>query len=202
MKKVAIYALAAVFAVGCGTKQNNVPTEEMGVDKALEQAEQFVGKNITVIGTVGHVCGHGGGKLFLTNDDNTKRLKVEPSSNLQSFSPEMEGLVYKISGSLEEMRIDEEYLNNWEKELAEEAHEGEGHNQGQHAEKADMGEHTDAKSKIEAYRAQIASSGKGYVAIYTLKAIKLEKVEKTESEEAKVEEPKAEEKTPEAGQQN
>ncbi len=194
MKKLFVLAVAAIAVVACGPKsQKQENLEKFDVTKVFEQADQLIGKTITVEGTVVHICGHGGDKMFLSAEEGQTRLKVEPSGNLQSFSPEMEGSVALVTGVLEEMRIDEEYLKKWESELSAEG-DHEGHDHSASGKKADQGEHTSAMEKINKYREQLASSPKGYLSFYTLKATKVEMVEKSESEQAENESEESEQK--------
>jgi len=198
MKKVLfLMSLAAIF-VACGgnQKKENATSAELTVDQIMENAGEYVDKTVTAVGIIDHVCTHGGDKMFMINAEGTSRLKVVPSGDLQAFTPEMEGTTLAVSGTLEEMRITNEYLDNWEKEEKNkhdghgegehnhsgdgaEAHEG-GHHNTAHGEKADMGEHKAAASEIAAYREKIAASEKGYLSFYTLNATKIESVEGTE----------------------
>ena len=198
MKKVLfLMSLAAIF-VACGgnQKKENAALAELTVDQIMEKADEYVGKTVTAVGIIDHVCAHGGGKMFMVNAEGTSKLKIVPSGDLQAFTPEMEGTSLIVTGMLEEMRITKEYLDNWENEEKKEhdghgegehnhsgdsaqAHDG-GHHNTAHGEKADMGEHKAAASEIATYREKIAASEKGYLSFYTLNATKIENVEGAE----------------------
>jgi hypothetical protein len=189
MKKIMSLVAIAAIMFACGGPQKKTEVSEMDVHALMVNVDQYVGKTVTAMGVVDHVCGHGGGKMFMVCAESEHRLKVEPAGDLQSFSPEMEGSKYAATGLLEELRINEEYLANWEKEIAakDEAKE-EGHDHSAHGEKADMGEHVSAVEKIKTYREKIAATEKGYLSFYTLKATKVEKIESDETEADETEE--------------
>ena len=202
MKKILSLVAVAVFMFACGGPQQKTETEEfsaLSIKSVMENVDQYVGDTVTVKGTVGHVCRHGGDKMFLVCTESDQKLKVELSGDLTSFSPEMEGLTYAVTGVVEGIKIDEEYLVKWEQELASKEHEGdvEGHDDTPSGEKADMGEHKGSCEQIKTYREQIAASEGGFIMFYTLKAFKIEKVEAEAVEvdpAAKTEEPAVEEK--------
>lgn len=171
----------AVFMFACGGPQQKTETVEvdaLSISALMENVDQYVGDTVTVQGTVGHVCRHGGDKMFLVCTETDQKLKVELSGDLTSFTPEMEGLTYTVTGVLEGIKIDEEYLAKWEEELASQEHEGdaEGHDDTPSGEKADMGEHKGSCEQIKTYREQIAASEVGYIMFYALKAFKIEQV--------------------------
>ncbi len=184
MKKMLSMIASAAILFSCGGPQKKAEVEvpEMNVHALMVNVDQYVGKTVTAIGVVDHVCGHGGGKMFMVCENSDHRLKVEPAGDLQSFASDMEGGKFAATGILEEIRIDEQYLANWEKEITEkeavkEEAKEEGHDHSAHGEKADMGEHVSAAEKIKTYREQIAATEKGYLSFYTLKATKVEKLE-------------------------
>ena len=110
----------AVFMFACGGPQQKTETVEvdaLSISALMENVDQYVGDTVTVQGTVGHVCRHGGDKMFLVCTETDQKLKVELSGDLTSFTPEMEGLTYTVTGVLEGIKIDEEYLANGKKNL-------------------------------------------------------------------------------------
>ncbi len=184
MKKILSLVAITAFLFSCGTpqKKTNDEVNALTIKALMENIDQYVGQTVTVTGMVGHVCNHGGDKMFLVCKDTDLKLKVEPSGELKSFDPEMEGSICNATGIIEEFKIDEEYLAKWEKEIAEK--EGEEHEHSVEAEKVVDGEHKGDCEQIKNYREQLASSEKGYISLYTLKASKVEIVENTDTEEA------------------
>lgn len=187
MKKfISLLAILAVV-ISCGGPQNKTQTEAettvVGFKDLMEKVESYVGQTVTVTAVVEHVCSHGGGKMFLSCKQSDKKLKVEPSGDLQSFDKDMEGSKYEVTGVIEEMKIDEEYLAKMEQEMGEKEQEQSKQTETIEQEEGEKHSHCDDKqAKIVALREQIAASGKGYISFYTLKATKISKIETVEAE--------------------
>jgi len=194
---IAIVVLS-LFIVSCGNQTNKTGNQE--TDQPAEitmlaiadfdaEAGNYVGEVVQIEGTVDHVCKHGGKRMFVMDDDPEVRVKVVVNENMPSFEVELEGSDVVVSGIVDELRIDEDYLIEWEAELATAEEEGEhGEEEGEHGdegehsdegedhagqhsgqgEKADQGEHRDAYDMIAEYRAQIAETEKGYIAFYSI----------------------------------
>jgi len=200
-KKLFVLLVVSVFIISCGNKTNQTQNQDEPVEIAMlniadfdKDAADHVGEEVKVEGTVVHVCKHGGKRMFVMDEDPDVRVKVTVNENMPSFDVELEGSDIVVTGVIDELRIDEDYLVEWELELAEQANaepeegegeevedeEGEEHEEGEHAEeehegqhmgqgeKADQGEHRDAYDMIEEYRTQIAESEKGYIAFYSI----------------------------------
>ena len=80
-------------------------------------AGNFVGKKIQLAGTVDHVCLHGGQRMFIVDNEAETRVKITPAENVAAFNTEMIGDEMLITGIVEEQRIDEAYLVEWEEEI-------------------------------------------------------------------------------------
>jgi len=140
-----------------------------------EKAENLVGKQIVLTGMIDHVCEHGGQKMFLVNENADARVKVVTGENMAAFNTELEGETVRIVGVVDELRIDEEYLREWEEEVL----AGLGHEEGEKAEKVHMGdgegegEHHESEEnadlkKINNFRTKIAESEKDYVSFFSV----------------------------------
>jgi hypothetical protein len=197
---IAILALATIM-VSCGEQQQvkssweNVPVLTVANFDSL--AGNYIGKEIQLEGLVDHVCQHGGKRMFLVHENSPGRVKVTTGENIPSFDIALVGSTVAVKGIIEELRIDEQYLQEWEKELNEqEATEAteeqpseevagqepaeeavgeqpasQGQGQGTHegmGEKADQGLHNEAYDQIDAYRQQIAGSEKGYISFFSV----------------------------------
>ncbi len=130
MKKDLLISIVITFAlVSCGNNSgksvsvtNNKPA---AVDELIvvhlkdfhSQAENLVGKTIVTIGTVDHVCKHGGQKMVIVSKDTDKRLKVFTGENMAAFNSDLEGENVMVVGIVEEQRIDENYLREWEEQV-------------------------------------------------------------------------------------
>jgi hypothetical protein len=160
MKRTLTTALALAFALvlitACGNKSGTGEAEgpTMTLKELLENPEPFTDKKIAVIGTVTHVCKHGGKRLHLTNTETNERLVVELGENMSAFARELEGSEIVVTGLLRETRIDEKYLDEWEQEILAE-HEM----QKSHGEECDPQDLDGVKAKRE----ELAASGKTHL---------------------------------------
>ncbi|MCK5839579.1 MAG: hypothetical protein KAG99_07005 [Bacteroidales bacterium] len=192
IKRLLALFVLSVFLVSCGTNSGPVNEEKaaeaeipvLSIADFEDEAENYIGENVIIEGTVVHVCQHGGKRMFLIGEDPDVRIKVTVGNDISSFEVELEGSDVVVYGFVDELRIDEDYLVQWEAELAEESEmtkeeegeEGEEH-QGQHTglgEQADQGEHVEALVIIQDYRDQIAASEKGYLSFLSVVCNKFE----------------------------
>jgi len=195
MKKfiVAIFALAFVV-VSCdnptANKEAQEQTEEVIVEEIVtvnlsefdEQVEDLVGKTIVVEGTVDHVCTHGGQRMFLIDTGSEGRVKVTPDENVAAFKTDLEGQAVILTGIVEEMRVDEEYLKEWEEEILADVDMGDDKGEGSHlggnmekgGEDADKAEEME---KVNNLRMEIAETEKGYLSYFSVLCTGYEVVE-------------------------
>ena len=184
MKKVFLLLSASILLFAC-TNQSNGEAEEnqeaskenkkevtLQAHELLEEGEKYVDETVTVEGTAIHVCQHGGKRMFLNSGDSDERLKEVANEDLGSFKTEDEGNTFLVKGTVEEKRIDKEYLDNWEKEIKEglgdehTIHDGD-HGEGETHDDHDINEEL---AKVEDMRKQIEESDKDYISIFSLKA--------------------------------
>ena len=205
MKKYLLALMALVFVLSaCENQQKNETTSEevVIVDEIVPvslsdfelKAEELVGKQVMLSGMVDHVCKHGGQRMFVIETASEGRVKVTPDENIAAFKTDLEGQSIKLIGIVEEQRIDEDYLKEWEEEIMAGVDmgddKGEGSHLGGNTEKggsdADMEEEME---KVNNLRQQIAESEKGYLAYYSVLCTEYEVVEMDmEEEEAPIEE--------------
>ncbi len=187
MKSILPFLIALLFiAVSCQNSANKtestVVVEQIGDDEIVvvplanfsDDAEELVGKQIVLNGTVDHVCKHGGQKLFLVNEDAGARVKVVTGEDMAAFNTELEGESVMVVGVVDELRIDEDYLREWEEEVL----AGIGPDEGEKSEKVHMGDgegdhHDDEEEnadlkQIKKYREKIAESGKDYISFFSV----------------------------------
>lgn len=172
MKRLLIFASALFLLAACGTRQTQQPPKVTFDLTELEtMAPQYVGQEITLSGTIDHVCKHGGARMFLVGSKPSARIRVDAGENMQ-FDAQWEGKTAYVTGILEELRIDSAYLAKWEQEVKEKkagdhasgVHMGEaGH------EKAEEGDIAAELQRIEDYRTAILDSGKDHLSFYSLK---------------------------------
>jgi len=198
MKKLLFAIIALSFiAVSCentATKSNNEnKTEVAVVDEIINVSmldydslvESLVGKKISISGTVDHVCKHGGQKLFIVDENSDARIKITPNEEIAAFNTDLVGETVKITGIIEEMRVDEDYLKEWEEEVksgAEEEGKGHGNGEGNHesgeeVDHSEENEDIDIEAELEQIakmRQRVEDSEKGYLSFYSILAVEYE----------------------------
>jgi hypothetical protein len=124
-----------------------------------------VGKEITVKGTVDHICKHGGKrvKIFGENPDNT--LHGEASESTGAFNAELEGSDVCLTGIVAESKMDLAYVEEYEKNLLEAIEKNKEEVDMEHAKGVD---HHAKLDEIKAWKEEIATNGKGYISSYYL----------------------------------
>ena len=171
----------------CGDDSNNkeqASAEEMTpaaleVDQVLADPDSLVGDTIEIEGICTHICKHGGGKIFLMGSDDTKTLRVEAGESIGTFPQETVNSIVRVTGVLVEDRIDEDYLAQWEAQIADQAKEA----QGEGGCAADMKANAEAEAntvreRIANFRTRIAErterEGKAYVSLYHMEGLSYE----------------------------
>ena len=155
------------------TEQNTtVDPEEIAVVDLSEfsgQAENLVGKTIVITGIVDHVCKHGGQKMVIVSKDTDKRLKIFTGENMAAFNTDLEGENVMVTGIVEEERVDEDYLRDWEQEVLggtetepDKLHTGQGH------ENEEKNDNSAELEQINKLRKRLQESGKDHLSFYSL----------------------------------
>lgn len=178
MKQVLSLALVALLFAACGQKQETEQTEAanvMTVSQLLDSPEQFIGKEITLEGTVTHVCKHGGRRVHLTDLEPNVKIRIEAPEKMAAFARELEGSDIVVSCILRETRIDAAYLDEWEAEVRQ-GMERENHD---HATPSATGEGEENDGHVEpqgldavnAKREELKASGKPYLSNWYADAV-------------------------------
>lgn len=149
----------------------------MNVDEMLAAAESHVGDTLTVEGLCTHVCSHSGRKMFLKGSDDSQMLRVESIELGEPFKQECIEHNVTVKGIVKEERINEEYLKQWEEELANMEQHGDGE-AGCATEKKARNESDEANTtekRIADFRAKIAerqaNEGKAYLSFFHIEAL-------------------------------
>lgn len=172
MKRIIIFAAAMLLLAACGNRQTqDLPKVTFDLTELETQAPNFVGKEITLSGTIDHVCKHGGGRMFLVGSKPSARIRIDAGENMQ-FDALWEGKTAYVTGILEELRIDSVYLAKWEQEVKEK--KGGDHSSGVHMgeaghEKEEEGDVEAELQRIADYRTAILDSGKDHLSFYSIK---------------------------------
>ncbi|MBA4410792.1 MAG: hypothetical protein Q8S54_04340 [Bacteroidota bacterium] len=183
MKKSLILIFGLSVLLSC-SNQNKQKKEDksaelvvLTVDELLAQGKDLVGKEVTVKGTVTHVCKESGARCFVMGSTEDISIRIE-AGKIGSFSQEQMGSDIQVSGILQEVKLDEEDLAEMEKaaEAGESANVGHalGHD-GPKLHDVDGGKHdsVNQNKKLEEMNRKLAESNEGYVPVYYLEGLKL-----------------------------
>ena len=191
IKKLMIVLFASTLLISCAnnpekkeTTSEAVTVTELNVDDFETKAGELIGKPVTMIATVNHVCQHGGKKMFLVEEGSEASIKITTAETMPAFNTDLTGSKIKVEGVIDALIIDEEYLLSWESELAsaDKEGEGDGHGVGK-GEAADMGEHVAATESIAKYRKQMADEGKTKLEFYSIVCDKYDVIQAAEKKE-------------------
>jgi len=105
---------------------NNENPVSLTVADFKEKAGNLVGRVIIIRGTVDHVCKFGGQKMMLIDENTEKTVKITPDKKIASFKTKLEGEDILVKGIIDEVKVDENYLTDWEQEVQEDLSEKEG----------------------------------------------------------------------------
>ncbi len=181
IKKFFLFAMVAVLFASCGSAPENAASEaeaneiaetlEISVDEFWATPDDFVGKELAINGTVVHVCQHGGKRMFIVGADPDERLQVKTGDELAAFEIELEGSMVEVIGVLDELRITEEYLQDWENELKADNPESElkihrGEEGHEHGEEEDDTQYE--WDQINRYRELLAETEDDHLSFYSL----------------------------------
>ena len=132
LKRLALLALLAVLIVTCSNTNTNAPAEKVDVATLASQADQYVDKNVSVTGTVVHVCRHGGKKMFIIGEDPEQRFKITAGPQVGSFDVALEGSTVNVQGVVQAEVVEVEVKPEHEHKAAEHVgHDQEAGHEGQ-----------------------------------------------------------------------
>lgn len=153
---------ASILFVSCNQKTEVVQkpvveTKILKVEDLTSNTYEYKNDKVTVEGLCIHVCKHSGKKLFIIGNSENDKLQVYTSEVIPAFDQKLNGSKLRLTGTLEEERIDMSKIAEMESEVNKESVD---------AKKScptedDMKEVNDLKAKIN-------KSKKGYVSIYTM----------------------------------
>lgn len=183
MKKLMLFGMIALLFSACSnspkpaaettevTEKSNEPVM-ITVGSFESKAADLVGETVTITGTADHICKHDGKKLFLIDTEEEGRVKVTSGEGVPAFNTDYEGYDFVVSGYVDEMIVDEEYLLEWEEEVIagidETRHLGGG--QPMTEEERAAGVHLDdpAMEQIAAYREEMKELGTDKLSFYSI----------------------------------
>lgn len=176
-----IYLATLVLSLAisaCSTSTSTSTQEEttaaIDIDSILTNGDAMMGKTLTIEGFCTHTCRHGGKKMFLMGSDNSQMLRVEAGKDWErGFAGNCIKNWVRVTGELFETRMDEAYLQNWEKQMAEQAAKTPTGEEEEHCDtesKAQQEVGDTYQEKVANYRKRIAErkekEGKEYLSFY------------------------------------
>jgi hypothetical protein len=176
-KNLFLLSISMVILFGCGSstdmKNDQDANQEivmLTIDQFNENPDDFVGKQIVIEGTVMHVCKHSGKRMFIGGGEELEeRLQIKSSDEIATFDVDYEGLDVLVTGIVDELRIDESYLSEWENEVRnakpEESEDGHTCEEGHDHDEGDMNHQL---KQIENYRKMIADNGGKHLSFYSV----------------------------------
>lgn len=133
-------------------------TNALCVEDILKDAENNLGKEVTLKGYITHTCKHSGRRCFVMGNDQKTTIRVESKGNIGRFNRELIGSEVLIKGILRENRLTKEYIDQAEEELREKQSKSEGD-----------GETCDAEmSNIKNMREWMKANNKDYYSVFYL----------------------------------
>jgi hypothetical protein len=192
MKKLILFSVIGAIImlnnIGCNNAKKETDNK-LTVDSFLVAPEKWAGKDVIISGTVSHVCRHSGKKLFLFGADAEKTVKINAGGEVSAFDVKYEGTDVEITGTVvEDEKIDANYLNEWEAEIAKML-EDKDQKVCNEENKAITGQTSDkAKTKdtvvedpyagVKEFRKKLEESGKTYISIYAINCKTMKEVKK------------------------
>ena len=134
-----------------------------------KNAHKYIGRKVEITGIVDHICKHGGKKMFLVDQKSNGMVKITANDNMAAFTQELVGETVKVTGVVEVLKVDENYINKMESK-AEKGIKQKG--EGLHVEGENNIEHesTDQSDKIQNLRKMLEESGKDYISFFSIQA--------------------------------
>ncbi len=181
IKKVLLFAVIAAFFASCSNTSGDKNTQiadnsnaepvAITIEEFLAAPDSYVGKQVQIEGTAVHVCRETGKRMFIIGQDPDERIQVKAGEAIPSFAVELEGSDVQVAGLVDELRIDEAYLTQWENEVKADNPESDLKvHGGEEGHMAKEGDPTAELEQIQNYRNQIAESGSDHISFYSIVA--------------------------------
>jgi len=128
--RISILAVLVVF-VSCQSKKSDQGTNEVKSEQAVDfknfksiaqflaEAKDNLEQPVALTGVITHTCKHSGKRCFLADPDGKETVRVEAGGKIVGFNRELVGSLVKVTGTLKERRLSNEYIDQWEETLKE-----------------------------------------------------------------------------------
>jgi len=189
MKKVIYLLIFAAFVYSCNSANKSEEVETVSVADFLASPEKWADKEVKIVGTVSHICKHSGKKMFVFGTDSESTVKIFAGGEVSTFDIDLEGSEVEVIGKvIEEARIDEQYLAEWEEEIKQSV--GDSAQKVCAADGAAVSAQTnqtdtvateetvedDPYAMIKEYRKKLTDSGQAYIPVYAIECIKVKEI--------------------------
>lgn len=150
-----LIVLAIFFLFSCNQKTAVDAPENVTIVQLKANPDDYIGKKISLTGTVSHVCRQGGQKMFVYQSQPDSLIRITTGPALTEFTIDMEGKKVQVTGIFRQIRIDEAYLAELEKgQTSTEEHK---------SENPSIHKNEPVPGNIQRLRERIAASEPGYI---------------------------------------
>lgn len=159
MKKILFSLMLLAFMAACNsgeTKNDENIIAEVTIDEFEKVAPEYVGKQVSVVGIVDHVCKHGGKKILFVSDSSSVHVDSEVR-----FDEALIGEEITLTAIVEEFIVDEAYCQTLENEQTKK------HSEGENSEEIIEGR----RMQAQAYRDSMKNAGVDKLSFYSLKYV-------------------------------
>ena len=151
-------------------KEVKVETVVMTPEKVMEEGAALVGQEVSIKGTVEHVCQHGGKKCRLAGTTEGAWIQVMARGEIKQFPKELIGSEIIVKGTVKERQITKEMVA--EQEQATKAALDK-------AETKEAKEHcSSSMGNVEKMKQWMVDNNKDYYAVYFVEGVSFETVQK------------------------
>jgi hypothetical protein len=123
MRNLVFVLLASLFLFSCGNKEEATEIVAIDINNFADEAANYVDQEVSLTGTVTHICKHGGKKMHLIGDNDEKKIVVFAGEAIDEFPIDLEGEVLTITGKVIEEVYTAETIAEWEAQDAKNAQE-------------------------------------------------------------------------------
>jgi hypothetical protein len=166
-----LFAISLIIICCNNMAPKETATSTLNVLEFEKKAGDYVNKEVTLEGLVSHTCKEGGKKMFIMDpkcDSITVKIITE-----NVFDKSLEGSNVLISGIVRELRVDEAYIKNMEKETSENSTIDREAGM-KHTPKELSNENTTQNSVTANLRNELKKCGKDHLSFYSVECKKLE----------------------------
>ncbi|MDG5800618.1 hypothetical protein QA597_09630 [Marinilabiliaceae bacterium ANBcel2] len=137
------------------------------ISQLMDMASDNVGEEVIIEGVITHVCRHSGKRCFINDTSTDTSIRVEAKGNIGGFYSELKGNKVVIKGSINENRLSEEYIDEWEQKTLEEQQQAE----------VDQNQCSAELANIEQMRNWMAANDKNFYSVFFIEGVDYEIVE-------------------------